>query len=549
MNGIKYKAAAYCRLSHDDGSDRESNSISNQKLIIRNFVKQHPDIEIIDEKIDDGFTGINLNRPSLEEMLEDIKKGRVNCVIVKDLSRFSRNYLEAGNYIEHIFPTLQVRFISISENYDSLNKNTNDNLFIALRNLFNDYYSSDISTKTKTSIEAKTKRGEYISPFAVYGYKKDENNKNKIKIDTYAAQIVKRIFKERLNGMSNKTIADMLNHEGILSPSEYKKNKGLNYKTCFKQNTYSKWTESTINRILQNPVYIGTLVQLKTMAINHKLKKRKNRSKEEQSVIENNHEPIISKEIFEAVNKIMKSDTRTPPGKNGVYLFSGKLFCSDCGENLIRRKSIRNEKEYVYYTCYTNKKDKSKCTSHRINEDNLIDCVVISIRNKIQNIIDIENILEIIKDIPTEQSEITSVDKQICIKKEELNNYINYKNKLYESYLKGIVKENDYKEHNQYYEERIKETETVINNLKDKIENIMSDRDRKYSWIEEFKKYKNIKKLNRNIVVIFIDKIIVHENNKVEIIFNYSDEYEDIFNYINNVYKVINLKNENLEGD
>lgn len=549
MSNIIYKAAAYCRLSHDDGNDSESNSISNQKLIIKNFVKQHPDIEIVDEKVDDGFTGINLNRPALEEMLEDIKKGIINCVIVKDLSRFSRNYLEAGNYIEYIFPTLQVRFIAISENYDSLHKNTNDNLFIALRNLFNDYYSSDISMKTKGSIEAKSRRGEYISPFAVYGYKKDKNDKNKIKVDNDAAQIVKRIFKDRLNGMSNKKIADMLNQEGILSPSEYKKNEGLNYKTCFKQNTYSRWTESTINRILQNQIYIGTLVQLKTIAINYKLKKRKNRSEEEQSIIENNHEPIVSKEIFEAVNKVMKCDTRTSPGKNEVYLFSGKLFCSDCGENLIRRKSIRNEKEYVYYTCYTNKKDKSKCTSHRINEENLIACVIVSIKNKIERLVDIENILEIIQSIPTEQSEITGVDKQISIKQEELNNYINYKHKLYESYVKGIVNKNDFNEHDKYYEERIAETETIINNLKSKIENIMSDRNKKYSWIEEFKKYKNIKKLNRNIVVIFIDKIIVHENNKVEIIFNYSDEYEDIFNYINNVYKVINLKNESLAGD
>ena len=274
-----YHAAIYVRLSKEDGDvatagKRESNSISNQKDLIKNFLKDKKDIVVVSERVDDGYSGSNFERPAFQMMLEDIKKGIVDCVVVKDLSRFGREYIDAGKYIERLFPALGVRFIAVNDHYDSLEgKSQADEIVIPFKNLINDAYCRDISIKIRSHLEVKRKNGEYIGAFTPYGYQKDSDNKNKLVIDVYAADIVKEIYRMKLSGMSQTAIANALNKQGVLSPMEYKHSLGIRIQDNFKTHEQAEWSAMSIKRILENEVYTGTLVQGKRTTPNHKVKK------------------------------------------------------------------------------------------------------------------------------------------------------------------------------------------------------------------------------------------------------------------------------------
>ena len=230
----QYKAIMYLRLSNDDGDKNiESNSIKNQRQLILEYLKKYPEIKLVGEKVDDGYTGVNFNRPGFQEMMEEIRSGKCNCVIVKDLSRFARNFIESGKYLQQLFPFLGVRFIAINDNYDSCSSDfQTDNLYIPLKNLINDTYSRDISVKMRSYYDFRMSKGILVCAFPVYGYLKDEERKHLI-VDEYAAGIVQIIFDCKLNGMSNQGIADRLNRQQVLCPAEYKKSMGMKYKTGF----------------------------------------------------------------------------------------------------------------------------------------------------------------------------------------------------------------------------------------------------------------------------------------------------------------------------
>ena len=256
-----YHAAIYVRLSKEDGDvatagKRESNSISNQKDLIKNFLKDKKDIVVVSERVDDGYSGSNFERPAFQMMLEDIKKGIVDCVVVKDLSRFGREYIDAGKYIERLFPALGVRFIAVNDQYDSLEgKSQADEIVIPFKNLINDAYCRDISIKIRSHLEVKRKNGEYIGAFTPYGYQKDSDNKNKLVIDVYAAGIVKEIYRMKLSGMSQTAIANALNKQGVLSPMEYKHSLGIRIQDNFKTHEQAEWSAMSVKRILENEVY------------------------------------------------------------------------------------------------------------------------------------------------------------------------------------------------------------------------------------------------------------------------------------------------------
>jgi len=537
-NAKIYHAVIYCRISRDDGDKSESDSISNQKELIAEFVKNKSDIKIVSVRVDDGYTGVNFERPAFKEMMKDIKDGKINCVIVKDLSRFSRDYIDAGKYLDNVFPFMGVRFIAVNDNFDSLDRSGSDNIIVPFKNLLNDAYCKDISVKTRTNLEIKRKRGEYISPFAPYGYKKSEDDKNKIVIDKPAADVVKNIFKWRVEGLSTYKIADKLNEKGLPTPAEYKKLQGMKYKSGFNLKSSTKWTHITVTSILKNIIYTGTLVQGKTTTPNHKVKKRITKSGDEWVTIPDNHQPVVSKEIFDTVNSLFEYDTKTAPGNKTVYPLSGKLFCSDCGGNLIRKSVKRDGKEYVFYTCALKLKDKNKCTSHRIKEKGLEECILVSIRNHIDRVFDVRNTLKLISGLKLQQSDIELADTELKRKTELLGEYKMSRETLAKSCMLGIISRSDFNDFSKVYDEKISVVEKNIADLKESIEEMLKSDKERFSWIDEFIKYGNVTEINRNIVVTFIDRIIVHEGNKVEIIFTHRDEYESAISFIENSYEV-----------
>jgi len=302
MTDIKYKAMKYIRLSiADENGGVESDSVGNQRKLIDEFLKKHPEIEVVGEKVDDGWSGILFDRPSFKEMMDEIEQRNVNCVITKDLSRFGREWIETGRYLRRILPAYGVRFIAINDNIDTLNDN-GDDLSVSLKAIINDAYCRDISIKVRSALAIKRKSGDFVGACPVYGYIRDEDDRNQLVVDDYPASIVREIFQLKLDGHSADRIAELLNERGILSPLEYKKDRGLPHpKKGFADKDGAKWSATAIFHILNDETYTGTLVQGKVGTPNYKLKDLQAKPKDEWHRVENAHDPIVSKSRFDLV--------------------------------------------------------------------------------------------------------------------------------------------------------------------------------------------------------------------------------------------------------
>ena len=519
-----WNATLYLRLSRDDGDKEESNSITGQRELLRDYISQRPELREYAVRIDDGFSGSTFDRPSFQKMIEDIKAGRTDCIIVKDLSRFGRNYLDAGEYIEKIFPFLGVRFIAVNDNYDSLgDKKASDDLIIPFKNLINEAYCRDISVKIRSQLEIKRKNGQFLGSFAAFGYLKDEQDKNKLVVDQYAADIVRDIFKWKLEGVSPQDIADALNRLGVLSPMEYKRSLGMKFTTSFKTNAKAVWSAGTVIRILKNPIYTGVLVQGKETTPSYKVHKRIIKDESEWTVIEDSHEAIISKIDFDSVQKVLKCDTRRSPGGKAVGLFSGMIFCGDCGASMVRKTVPAGEKKYVYYVCSAHKQDKS-CSPHRMRDVALEEIVLDSVKQHIREVIDMSELLTITDTAPLRTAQAQKVQRQLDKKHEEYEKLQKLLMSLYENLADGIIDREEYTRLKASFTTRADEAEKQMDALRETLTDIQNH-GAENAWMNEFVKRKGLTSLDRAVVVALIDKILIHSNDTVEIIYRWQDEF------------------------
>lgn len=519
-----WNATLYLRLSRDDGDKEESNSITGQRELLRDYISQRPEFREYAVRVDDGFSGSTFERPSFQKMIEDVKAGRTDCIIVKDLSRFGRNYLDAGEYIEKIFPFLGVRFIAVNDNYDSLgDKKASDDLIIPFKNLINEAYCRDISVKIRSQLEIKRKNGQFLGSFAAFGYLKDEQNKNKLVVDQYAADIVRDIFKWKLEGVSPQDIADALNKLGVLSPMEYKRSLGMKFTTSFKTNSKALWSAGTVIRVLKNPIYTGVLVQGKETTPSYKVHKRITKDESEWSVIEDSHEAIISKIDFDSVQKVLKCDTRRSPGGKAVGLFSGMIFCGDCGASMVRKTVPAGDKKYVYYVCSAHKQDKS-CSPHRIRDNALEEIVLDSLKQHISEVVDMSELLEITDTAPLRTAQAQKVQRQLDKKHEEYEKLQKLLMSLYENLTDGIIDREEYTRLKASFTARADEAEKQMDALREQLEDI-HNHGTENAWMNEFIKRQGLTTLDRAVVVALIDKILIHSNDVVEIIYRWQDEF------------------------
>ena len=520
-----WNATLYLRLSRDDGDKEESNSITGQRELLRDFIRNRPELREYAVRIDDGFTGSNFERPDFQKMMEDVKAGRTNCIIVKDLSRFGRNYLDAGEYIEKIFPFLGVRFIAVNDNYDSLGgKSASDDLIIPFKNLINEAYCRDISVKVRTQLEIKRKSGQYIGAFAVYGYMKDDTDKNRLVVDEYAADIVRDIFAWKLDGMSPQDIAVRLNQSGILSPMEYKKSLGMRFAISFKANAQAAWSANSVLRILKNPVYIGVLTQGKETTPSYKVRKRIIKPEDEWTVIPDSHEPIIRREDFETVQKVLTLDTRRSPDDSNVQLFSGMVFCGECGASMVRKTVPSGNKKYVYYVCSAHKQDKS-CSSHGIRDKALEEVVLETVKQYIRDVIDLDDILSMTDTAPLRTAEAQKVQRQLDKKHSEHERLQKLLMSLYENLADGIIDRDEYARLKQNYSGRAAECEKQMDALQESLVQIKEHGGEHREWMTRFRKHQNITELERSISVALIDRILIYKDNRVEVHFRFEDEF------------------------
>ena len=522
-----YNACIYARLSRDDGDKLESDSIINQKALIRDFLSKHPEIHEVSEKTDDGYSGVNFDRPAFQEMMDDIRSGKINCVVVKDLSRFGRNYIEAGNYIERVFPFLGVRFIAINDNYDSLDRNQSDSLIIPFKNLINDAYCKDISVKIRSQLEIKRKKGQFLGAFAVYGYLKDEEDHNKLVVDTYASEIVRAIFMWKKQGMSQGRIADKLNMQGVLCPMEYKLSLGMKVQTNFKVHKKALWSQTAVTRILTNEIYTGVLVQGKVGTPNYKIKKILQKDESEWIRVEGAVPVIINRDMFDSVQMILKKDIRIAPEEDVVYPLSGYLKCGDCGQNMVRKSYNVGGKAYSYFICSTRKAGKG-CSTHSIQEDKLMEMVLQSVTKQVESICEMEKLLDIVDSLPEDQMNVFNYDAQIVRLKEDIERYKSFKLKLYENLQEGMIGQDEYFLFKKSYAAKITEAEAAIQAIENEREQAVNRNRDSLAWMEVFKKYRNISAVDRCVVVDLIRQINVFEGGRVEVVFRHGDESDKV---------------------
>ena len=419
-----------------------------------------------------------------------------------------------------MFPFLGVRFISVNDGIDTMQKrNHGDDIVIPFLNLVNDAYCRDISVKIRSQLDVKRKKGDFVGSFAVYGYKKDEQDKNRLVIDEEAASIVRDIFRWKLEGQSAQGIANRLNSLGVLSPMEYKKAAGLSYLTTFKTSNKAKWSAVAVRRILRDEVYIGTMVQGKYATPNHKIKKKFQKPPEDWERVAGTHEAIISREEFQLANSLLSRDTRIAPGESAVYPFSGIAVCGNCHENMIRRLVQVGDKRYVYYIC------SSGCKGYRIGENDLTDGVTAAVRDHISNILNLERILLFIDGLPLKQDEVKRLDRQIMRKREEIERYKKLIFSLYENLQNGLLNETEYRRMKESYNVLHTDAEQALGTLTREVEDIISCKGEKNVWIEYFKQYHNFSELTRKLLVAVTDRIVIYPKSRLEINFRYQYDY------------------------
>lgn len=531
-SGIKmWKAALYIRLSREDGDKIESDSVVNQRSLLTSYVDEQDDVCINDYYIDDGWSGTNFERPEFIRMMADVRSGLVNCVIVKDLSRFGRNYIEAGNYIEQIFPFLGIRFIAVNDNLDSFkNPNEMNTIMVPFKNLINDEYCRNVSNNVRKTLNNKRKEGKFVGSFASYGYLKDPQDKNKLIVDEEVAPIIRDIYDWFIEGYGVISIAKKLNDLGIPSPAEYKRQQGLNYRNPSSEIAGPKlWGYSSVKRILKHRVYCGDVIQGIMKTTSYKVKKLQRMPEEEWFVKENAHEAIISREKYQRVQEIFASDTRVSPGKGQLTLLAGFMKCADCGRAMNRHRNIHSYGDYHYYVCSTYKKvSKAICTRHSIRSDYVEQALLEAIQKQVQIAVNVDEVIgELKKSKNTIKTNEDKYQKIIDKKKTEIEKYIVLQEGLYDDWKTNVLTKEEYIRYKQRYKEKIEKLNKDIEKMEEEKRKYAELIELKHNdFVDSFIKYRNVESLSREMLLELVDKILVHEDKSITICFKFRNELE-----------------------
>lgn len=535
-NSKIWKAALYIRLSKEDGDKGESNSVVTQREILKEYVKQQENTEIVDFYIDDGWSGTNFNRPSFQRMMQDIYNGVVNCVIVKDLSRLGRNYTDAGYYIDNIFVKYNVRFIALNNCFDSVSSGMNAAtkcLTLGVQNVINESVSATTSVNIRGTLNVARRQGKFIGSFPTYGYLKDPNDHHKLIIDEETAPVVRQIFRWFIEGKSVIGITRMLNSSGILNPSAYKKEKGFNYKHSGSNND-GLWCDSTVRRILKNQMYIGNMVQGKNVKASYKLKQCLAVPKDDWIIVENTHEPIIDKDTFYKAQVLFNRNTRTAPEKTEVDLFSGFVKCADCHRAMSKKTNKHSYGTYEYYRCVTSSKmDKNSCSPHSIRVDKLEETVLTTIQMMIDTAVKIDDVINKMNKSEKDRGEdlLKKALKSIESKREKTKKMML---DLYPDWKDGVISKEEYLTLKDNMTKEISRCGEKIAEYEEKIRENENGKTAENKFIANFKQYGKIDKLSRIILTELVDSIYVHTDGNITINFKFNDAYQQIVEYVEN---------------
>ncbi len=520
------KIGLYVRLSNEDNGRGGMDSIHNQKELLKDFAQRIDQSEIAEIYEDNGYTGTDFARPEWERMLEDIKKHKINCVIVKDLSRLARNYLDAGDYLEKIFPFMGVRFIAVNDQYDSEKKIFPEKDLIAeFKNIANDYYSRDISKKVMSAFKTKKERGEFIGSKAPYGYCLRDNH---FFVDEPAASVVRRIFSMKIQGVSSYEIARKLNQEGIPSPSRYACEHG---EKKYKNSRNVAWQPQAVTRILYNQVYIGDLLQGK---YNHSIYSKDFPGKKQEEmweVIEHTHEPIVDREVFMCIQEIKKRNKKVWRDRQGndAYenILEGILVCGICKHPLRRNKDVRNNKVRYYFYCgsaynYT----QSKCSTASIVDYKLFHLILEQIKLQIDLAVNLEELLERLKKTERYCNYHEEKGDELKRLQKKLEQKVYLKNSIYEDLKQGILTKQEFLTAKEKYTLDIEILTEKIRIKQKEVETFEQCISGGNQWLKTFLAFHNAKELTRDMAQALLERVEIYENRRIHIIYRFRNEYE-----------------------
>ena len=532
-----YKAGAYVRLSVLNGHREDSDSIENQESMLRAYIASDPSLSLYSVYSDNGETGVNFARDDFERLLDDIRMGNVDCVVVKDLSRFGRNYIEAGEYLEKIFPFMGVRFIAVNDGYDSLDPSTLDSLTINLKNLVNDVYARDISQKICPVLRGKQERGEFIGAWAAYGYLKDPEDKHRLIVDEDAAPVVRDIFRWRLSGMSYQNIARELNRQDIPSPSRYRFEKGL-----VKDKRFSNaiWKISVIKSMLSNEVYLGHMVQGRKQEALWKGQSQTQIPKEQWVIVKNTHEAIIDQDIFDSVQRLNEQVTKEYYEKQARFaevvntenILKGLVCCGDCKTGLVRYKNVRENKHkkpkfHVWYSyiCPVHATDTGRCSFISIPETDLLETVFSVIQAQLMMALDMEKLIRSAANQNAVLSQKQKISRHINQTKEQLDRIARLRESLCDDYLDRLMDEKDYLYAQNRYKEQEAELTALLNELTAQERTVTETRTEENPWLRTLLTFREEPALTRKMVLELVDQVIVHGKTAVTVNLRFEDEY------------------------
>lgn len=550
----KWKCGVYLRLSREDGDKLESDSIGNQRKIIERYLHKNEDIEISDYYIDDGYSGSNFNRPGIIRVLDDIKSHKINCLIVKDLSRLGRNYFETGRYLEFVFPLLKLRFISVNDNIDSFkNPRSMQNSAVSFKNVMNDEYGKDISNKVRSSFNAKRKKGEYIGSFALYGYKKDPNDRHRLVIDEEAAENVRLIYQMFIDGFSIYNIALKMKELGVLNPTEYKISKGIGSNTALHVNReINGWSTQTIRRMLKNQMYIGNMVQGTYQKISNKIRKCVALPKENYIIKEGTHEGIIDRETFARAQSRFTRDTWQSSSNVGSKkndldtgaLYVGYIKCADCGRAMQKNGYIKRGISFYYFICGSYQQWK-QCTRHAFRVNKLNEIILTIIKKYVDVAVEMDVLLQEIQNGKVVDLKLAKLKKEIKACEVEREKIVKLQNDLYGDLKSEIISRDQYFYFQKEYSEKIAKLDLKTTQLNEEILRLDISSITKNSFVENFKKYQNFTVITRNMVEDLINMIYVEHDGGIRIEFNFKDEFADAIEVLETYSDTkINLSNK-----
>lgn len=526
------KTGLYVRLSDEDNGGKSKDGVHNQLELLLDFARKLENVEVLGTYIDNGQTGTDFDRPEWERLMEDVKEQKINCIIVKDLSRFARNYLEAGDYLEKVFPFMGVRFIAVNDRFDSAGEIFRETeLITEFKNLANDYYSKDISKKVMTAFQTKKSNGQFIGSKAPYGYILKDNH---FIVDEPAAAIVRRIFEMKSQGISAYEIANILNKEGVSSPSRYAGEQGQKkYKHC----EHILWQAEAVTRILYNQAYVGDLVQGKYNRSIFSKEEQGLREEKAWEVIENAHEPIIRRDLFLEIQELKEKNRKVWKERQGragyKNVLEGILVCGVCQHVMRRNKDVRNGKvRYYFYCASENGYLHAKCNTSSIVDHKVFHMVLEQIKLQIDLAVEMEHFIKKIKESGKCAAAIR--EKKQCVEqiRSELQRYIYLRTSIYEDMKQGILTKEEFLAAKERYSVKITQMESELKAKEGDLAEFEKCVNGSNRWMQSFLSFRDAKELTREMALALLEKVEIYEDKRIHIKFRFRNEYEYLASHV-----------------